>query len=170
MSESTHVTGLLLRLAGRCPFRGPAELRRPPAAPGPGACAPAQPRPEEGGGDELARARAVFELFDSDGDGLLHKAELQLYLAQTLRLGWGFMPEKTRLFQCSPDEAAAALERIRAAGSDPAAIKRRRSGMTGGYDSPDRNSGSPVDDSVVDDGDDGGSVAVVEGGDEEISE
>ena len=45
----------------------------------------------------------------------------------------------------SADEAAAALERIRAAGSDPAAIKRRRSGMTGGYDSPDRNSGPPVD-------------------------
>ena len=32
------------------------------------------------------------------------------------------------------------------------------------------NSGSPVDDSVVDDGDGDGSVAVVEGGDEEISE
>lgn len=33
----------------------------------------------------------------------------------------------------SADEAAAALERLRASGSDPAAIKRRRSGRTGGF-------------------------------------
>ena len=35
----------------------------------------------------------------------------------------------------SVDEAAAALDRIRAAGADPAAIKRRRSSRTGGYGS-----------------------------------
>ena len=35
----------------------------------------------------------------------------------------------------SADDAVAALDRLRAAGSDPAAIKRRRSGRTGGFGS-----------------------------------
>ena len=70
---------------------------------------------------------------DGDPIGLLERAVLDLAAAIDRDIVLADRADLASRPMKSAQDAAAALERLRAGGSDPAAIRRRRAGRTGGY-------------------------------------
>lgn len=52
--------------------------------------------------------RAVFDLFDYNGDGSIDESELETYLASVFRVLFAMQPEMQSVVQATPDELAAA--------------------------------------------------------------